>query len=136
MRIGRLVAGLDTVSVFTWSASAALRPAVSEREVAVFRRFNDAPDVIEAPVWMLTQAGSLGSVFVTADVVRRRRGAHDALLVLAVGSAAWIGAKLAKQAIGRGRPDRYLDEVRIRGRPQSGLGYPSGHAAAATFWHW
>ncbi len=114
------------------SADAALRPVVLAREVAVFRWFNDAPDVIEAPVWMLIQAGSLGSVFVTAEVVRRRRGTHDAL----------VGPRCRQRSLDRpqaghagdrpGRPARYLDDVRIRGRPQRGLGYPSGHAAVAT----
>ncbi len=132
MRVGRLAAGLGFGAVFALSARAAMRPQISRREASVFRWFNDGSDAIATPVWVVTQAGSLGSVFVTAAAVQRRRGAPDALPVLAVGGAVWIGTKLVKSAIGRGRPDVYLDGVRLKGRPPSGLGYPSGHAAVAT----
>ena len=131
MRGGRVVVGLGAAAVFAVSARGALRPAVSEREAAVFRWFNDGPDAIERPAWALTQAGSLGSVFVTAAAVERRRGSRQAFVVLALGSGVWVGAKLIKPLVGRGRPDRYLEHVRARGRPQSGLGYPSGHAAVS-----
>jgi len=52
--------------------------------------------------------------------------------VAIAGSAAWVGVKLIKPVVGRGRPDQHLDDVVIRGHPQSGLGYPSGHAAVAV----
>ena len=132
MNTSRLIAGVCAASCFAWSARSALQPQLSERETAAFRWFNDGPDVIEEPVWALTQAGSLGSVFVAAAVIRRRRGTRDALVVLTVGSGVWAATKLIKPAVGRGRPDRYLDHVNVRGRPQSGLGFPSGHAAVAT----
>jgi undecaprenyl-diphosphatase len=37
-----------------------------------------------------------------------------------------------KRQTGRGRPDAHLDDMVIRGRPQTGLGFPSGHSAVAT----
>jgi membrane-associated phospholipid phosphatase len=131
MRIGRFVAGVGIASVFTWSTGVALRHGISEPEAAVFRWFNDGLDDIETPVWALTQAGSLGSVVVTAGVVGHRRGSREGLVVLVLGSGVWTGVKLIKPLVGRGRPDRYLDRVELRGRPQNGLGYPSGHAAVS-----
>ncbi len=44
----------------------------------------------------------------------------------------WLGCKVVKHLIGRGRPSDHLDGVNVRGRPQSGLGYPSGHSAVAA----
>jgi undecaprenyl-diphosphatase len=44
----------------------------------------------------------------------------------------WAGVKAIKPLVGRGRPACHLDGVSIRGQQQSGLGYPSGHAAVAT----
>jgi membrane-associated phospholipid phosphatase len=37
-----------------------------------------------------------------------------------------------KRAVQRRRPDPQLAQLRIRGRAQTGLGYPSGHAAVAS----
>jgi len=53
------------------------------------------------------------------------------VLIAAVGTTVWAGVKLLKPAIGRGRPDEHLDVVKIRGKPQTGAGFPSGHAAVA-----
>jgi membrane-associated phospholipid phosphatase len=131
MHAGRVVAGLGSAAVFTVSARGALQPVVSEREAAVFRWFNQRSDAIKGPVWAVTQAGSLGSVVVTAAEVARRRGSREGLVVVAVGSGVWAGAKVIKPLVRRGRPDQYLQQVRVRGRPQGGLGYPSGHAAVS-----
>ena len=127
----RFVTGLGVASLFVWSIRAAMRPGVSERETVVFRWFNDGPDAIEAPVWALTQAGSLGSVLAASGVLRSRGRSKQALTVLGVGSGVWVGIKLIKPLIGRGRPAHHLDRVVVRGRPQRGLGYPSGHAAVS-----
>ena len=48
------------------------------------------------------------------------------------GLASWALCKAVKARVGRGRPAATLDEVRVRGRAQSGLGFPSGHAAVST----
>jgi undecaprenyl-diphosphatase len=47
------------------------------------------------------------------------------------GTAVWGGAKIVKQAFGRGRPADHIEDARILGNPASGLGFPSGHAAVA-----
>ena len=41
-------------------------------------------------------------------------------------------AKVVKRAIGRGRPGTLVEEVLLRGRAQTGLGFPSGHAAVVA----
>src|SRR5690606_37648345 len=40
--------------------------------------------------------------------------------------------KAAKRVVRRGRPSTTLETWRTLGRPQTGLGYPSGHAAVAV----
>ena len=39
---------------------------------------------------------------------------------------------MVKRLFGRGRPADHIPDATIRGRPASGLGFPSGHAAVAT----
>jgi len=97
----------------------------------VFRWFNAGPDAIAAPVWAVTQAGSLGSVFAASGILHSRGRSKQALTVLGVGSGVWLGMKLIKPLVGRGRPARHLDRIVVRGQPQRGLGYPSGHAAVS-----
>jgi undecaprenyl-diphosphatase len=36
-----------------------------------------------------------------------------------------------KPLVGRGRPARHLSDVQVRGKEQSGLGFPSGHTAVS-----
>lgn len=104
---------------------------VSTVETRVFRRFNDASDAIHVPVWALMQCGSLAAVFVVAGAMTRA-GRYRAAIVSAVaGTAVWGCVKLVKPFVGRGRPGHVLDDVSIRGQAQTGLGYPSGHAAVA-----
>jgi undecaprenyl-diphosphatase len=114
------------------SATAARRHRLTATEVAVFRRFNRATDAVAAPSWIVMQAGSLGAVAVGAGVTAIRRGRRPSVIVLAVGTGVWAGVKLIKPIVGRHRPAAYLPAVNVRGTPQTGLGYPSGHAAVAT----
>ena len=127
-RVAGCVAG---VAVVVDSARRARRRRVGATEAQLFHRFNDRTDRIAAPVWMIMQSGSLGAVFAAAGIVAHRRGLRRAGLVGIAGTAVWIGAKAIKPVVGRGRPDEYLDVVVVRGAPQRGLGYPSGHAAVA-----
>lgn len=104
---------------------------VTPAEERVFRVFNEGPESIHVPVWLVMQLGSFAAVFVVAgDLLRRgqpRRGAAAAI----AGTLIWGGAKKMKPIIGRGRPERHLEDVRVRGQAQTGLGYPSGHSAVA-----
>jgi membrane-associated phospholipid phosphatase len=114
------------------SARLASRRTVGPLEERVFRWANGASDRLHLPVWAVMQSGSLGAVFAVAALQARRPGSHRAALVTAlVGTGVWGGVKAIKPAVGRGRPDRHLPGVRVRGHEQSGLGYPSGHAAVS-----
>ncbi len=114
-----------------WSSRVARTGEVPPAEARAFRAVNGAPDALHVALWPVMQAGSLGAVFAAAATVGRRRGLPAAGLVAGVGTAVWGGVKLVKPAVGRGRPAAHLPDVRVRGAEQSGLGYPSGHAAVA-----
>ena len=123
--------GAATV-IFLASGWAARRHTVGPTEQRIFRRLNDASAALHAPIWLVMQSGSLGSVVVMSELLRRRGHPERALAALAAGTTMWAGAKLVKPYVGRGRPDAHLDEVSVRGAPQTGLGFPSGHAAVAV----
>jgi undecaprenyl-diphosphatase len=77
------------------------------------------------------QAGSLGAVGAATGVavLTGRRSLAVALAV--AGTTVWAKAKAVKQLFGRGRPADHIESVTIRGRPASGLGFPSGHAGVS-----
>lgn len=104
---------------------------VGRLEKRAFRVVNDAPNALRAPVWLVMQGGSLAAVGASA-LAALRFDRRTALVTAGAGSVVWGGVKLVKPAIGRGRPEHHLPDVRVRGAAQSGLGYPSGHAAVAT----
>ena len=105
---------------------------VGPAEERLFRLIDDGPDGAHPAVWPIMQSGSLAAVFVSSARHRRRGDRQAALVSLITGTAVWAGAKVAKRAVGRGRPTEHLVGVTVRGRPQSGLGYPSGHAAVSV----
>lgn len=117
-----------------WSAVRARDHRVSNSEERVFRVANDASDRIEWPVWAVMQSGSLAAVFVATGAAARHPGVSrtSAPIIASAGTAMWGGIKLVKPLIGRGRPEHHLASVNVRGAAQTGLGYPSGHAAVST----
>lgn len=120
------------VAVVVDSARRARTHQVSGTEEQVFRLVNNATDRVRVPVWAIMQSGSLAAVFVVAGDQYRRGTKSTAVASLIAGVLVWGGVKAVKPRIGRGRPERHLKEVSVRGSPQTGLGYPSGHAAVAT----
>ena len=111
---------------------AARRPQVPRVEQDLFRLINNLPGWLEAPLWLAMQAGSLAAVPVSAGAAlaaRKPRLARDLALS---GAAAYLLAKVVKGVVDRGRPAAELLDVLVRGTPQSGLGFPSGHAAVAA----
>lgn len=127
----RSVGTLAASAAVAATAAAAKRGRVGPTEEYIFRLLNDAPDWLRLPAWALMQSGSLAAVFVVAEAHHRGGRCRTAIATLTTGVAVWAGIKTVKPFIGRGRPDCHLDAVSVRGRPQSGLGYPSGHAAVA-----
>jgi membrane-associated phospholipid phosphatase len=104
---------------------------VDPAEERAFRLFNDAPDRLHLPVWPVMQAGSLAAVGVVTAALFRQGRPRTARAAAVSGTVVWGGVKALKPAIGRGRPERHLDRVAVRGQSQSGLGFPSGHAAVS-----
>ncbi|MFW2381663.1 MAG: phosphatase PAP2 family protein [Acidimicrobiales bacterium] len=117
--------------VLVWSAFRARSREVSPREELVFRTFNNASDAMSGKVWTVMQYGSFGAVPVVAAVIAVRRGVRDGGVVGIAGTSAWLCGKVLKVVVGRGRPADHLRSVQVRGKPQSGLGYPSGHASVS-----
>jgi undecaprenyl-diphosphatase len=109
----------------------ARRPDVTEAEERVMRTVNGAPDAGYPPVYGVMQLGSLGGGLAAGALLLRRDRRTGIATMLAV-TAAWGGSKLVKRSTGRGRPEAHLEEIVIRGAPQRGLGFPSGHAGVAT----
>ncbi len=110
----------------------ARRPEVDARpRTRVMRAVNHAPDAAYRPVYVVMQLGSLGGGLAAGALLARRDRRTGIATMVAV-TAAWGGSKLVKRSTGRGRPDAHLDEIVIRGAPQRGLGFPSGHAGVAT----
>ena len=119
-------------ALFEGSRMLVRRDGVAPWEERIFRAANGASDSIVVPTRAVMQAGTFGSVpvsAVTALLVHRRRLAAR----LAVGgTAAWLLAKAAKPLGGRARPQGVLPDVRIREPIAGDLGWPSGHTAVAT----
>ena len=128
---GRPVAIGLGLAAAVWSTRAARSRTVSPAEERCFRAFNDGPDSLLPFVWPVMQLGSLASVYARAESVRRRDSPRSSARVALVGTAVWAGVKLVKPLVGRGRPAAHLTDVHVRGQAQSGLGFPSGHAAVS-----
>lgn len=125
----RLVLGLGGVAA---TASVVRRGRVGPRELRVFRAVNDLPDELFGPVWVVMQAGALGSVPAAAALARACGWPRLATHLLAGGSSAWALSKVVKRFVQRPRPVVLLPATRRRGRDAAGLGYVSGHAAVVT----
>jgi glycosyltransferase 2 family protein len=114
------------------TAAVAVTERVSTFERDLFRLVNHLTSALEIPLIGVMQAGAVATVPVCAVVAlaaRRPRLARD----LAVsGTAAWLLAKVVKDVVSRGRPDTLLSGVIIRHASDTGLGFPSGHAAVAA----
>ena len=129
--IDRSAATLASVAVAAMGAVA--RRGVPQWDAAAFSTINGLPNSLYGPVWPVMQLGSLASVGVVAGLTRLLNGPPQRAGSIALaGGAAWLICKPLKRMVGRSRPDPDEIEVRVRGRPQTGLGYPSGHAAVAA----
>ena len=103
-------------------------------EGSVFHFFNELPHNVEPVLWVLQQMGS-AMVLPFAAVVSwwvTRRWQPPVVLLSAGFLMGWLGAKVIKAMVGRGRPGAILDDV-ILGFdvPITEVGFPSGHAVLA-----
>jgi len=114
------------------SAAIASTERVGTLERDLFRLVNHLPSALEVPLIGVMQAGAIAAVPACAAialVAKRRRLARD----LAVsGTTAWLLAKVVKDVVSRARPDALLSDVIVRHAGDTGLGFPSGHAAVAA----
>ncbi|MDH3303390.1 MAG: phosphatase PAP2 family protein [Acidimicrobiia bacterium] len=122
---------VGALAVLAWSARRARSGDVSPQEEWLFRALNTAPDDFGLGVWTVMQSGSFGAVPVVAALTAAQRGRRQGGVVAVAGTTAWLTGKVCKSLVERGRPSDLLPGVVVRGKPQSGLGYPSGHAAVA-----
>lgn len=103
-------------------------------EEALFRALNDLPHSVEAGFWVLQQMGSAIVLPFVAFVLWRvtRRWQPPVTLVATGFLLGWLGAKVIKAMVGRGRPGAIMDDV-ILGFdvPIAEVGFPSGHAVLA-----
>jgi membrane-associated phospholipid phosphatase len=118
--------------VFATSGAAAKGADLHPAERMAFAAVNQLDDAAHRPVWLIMQAGSLGAVGVASAAAWLARRQTTAVALAVTGTAVWGGAKVVKRLFGRGRPADHIADLTIRGRPASGLGFPSGHAAVAT----
>jgi membrane-associated phospholipid phosphatase len=125
----QLVLGLGTLALVTLPA---LRATPARPELTAFEAVNALPDWLHIPIWPVMQCGALAAVPATAALLRLSGHGGISTRVAMSGTAAWALAKGVKRVVGRGRPDGLADALRVRGRAQTGSGFPSGHAAVAT----
>ncbi|HEX8133962.1 MAG TPA: lysylphosphatidylglycerol synthase domain-containing protein, partial [Actinomycetes bacterium] len=117
--------------VVTAGGLAARHGHVFAFDTNLFRLVNQLPDALGRPLLTVMQLGALAAVPVVAAVAlaaRRPRLARDLALS---GVLAWALAKLVNALVGRARPVALRGGVVVRGL-ETGLGYPSGHAAVAA----
>ena len=104
---------------------------VSRFEEDVFRLINRLPDLLRPALNTVMQGGALGAVPVVVIIALTCRRARLARDMAIAGGAAWVAAKILKSLVGRQRPFAALEAV-FRHTTDTGLGFPSGHAAVAA----
>ena len=113
----------------TWREAAA--DELPAWEEPTFRAVNRLPEGGRM-VWPVMQFGSFAAIPVVTVAIDRLTGDRRfAASVGAAGLAAYLGAKVVKKRVGRGRPGDVYDAINRR-EDASGFGYPSGHAAEAA----
>lgn len=101
-------------------------------EAEAFEAVNQLPDALFVPIWPVMQLGALGAVPVVAGLAAATGHTDLARRLAITGTTTWVGAKVVKRCVRRGRPSGLIPDVRVRGRAQTGEGFLSGHAGIAT----
>jgi undecaprenyl-diphosphatase len=124
----RIGAGATVLAVTWREATAEELPAW---EQPAFEAVNQLPEGGRL-LWPVMQFGSFAAIPVVSVAIARVTGDRRfAASVGAAGLAAYLGAKVMKKRVGRGRPGDVFEEI-VRREDASGFGYPSGHAAEAA----
>lgn len=119
-----------------WAPFAGTVVATRSRRVNLWehagtRRLNRLPDGLHAPLWAIMQAGSLAAPLVTAAGAALSGHRELAGRLAGSGLSAYLLARGVKRVVRRGRPSGVMTGVHVRGRPASGGGFISGHAAVS-----
>lgn len=124
------VAGATLASTFAHAVEGRL----SATEATLFEAVNGRGEGWLPVVWLPMQTGALGAVPAAVGLAwYRERDVGLAARTASAGLAAYVGAKLVKAAVGRGRPSGLHRTVAVRfGGTDVGEGYPSGHAAVVA----
>jgi glycosyltransferase 2 family protein len=125
----RLALGLGT---FGLAALAVERYRVGPAERRLFGVINDLPDGLNAPLWIMMQAGALGAAPVAAAAAHCAGRDRLARRLLLGGTLTWGLSKVVKRLVRRPRPAALIAGTRRRGHDQAGLGFVSGHAGVAA----
>jgi glycosyltransferase 2 family protein len=126
--VARVAVGL--VGLTATAALAGERPG--EREAEVFRSAQSTIPASAFPVaWLPMQYGTFGTVPALAALAAFRGQRRLGTAIAVAGCSAWVGAKLVKQVVRRGRPADTVDGAVVLGKTEGGLGFPSGHAAVS-----
>lgn len=126
-----LVAFSLAAATFAAGARLAREPELRAAEIRSFHLVNRLPAAAYAAVWPVMQLGSLGGALAVAGTTAAAGRRRVAGRIAVVATVTWAASKAVKPYVRRGRPDAVLRGARILGRDQTGLGYPSGHAAVA-----
>ena len=95
------------------------------------RLVNRLPEPLHYPLWVVMQSGTAGAPVVAGGVALAAGRPAGAVRLTASGVSAYVLAKAVKRVVGRGRPGELVAGVVTRGRPATGGGYVSGHAAVS-----
>jgi membrane-associated phospholipid phosphatase len=135
---GLVLAG---VVVLVLAALPVHRASVAAPEAAVFRVLNGTTVLPFTVVWAVMQLGNVLVVPASVAFAAAFRRWWLALELLLAGAGTYLGAKVVKGIVPRGRPSGLLPDVVIRGAEAHGRGFVSGHAAtlaalATVAWPW
>jgi undecaprenyl-diphosphatase len=86
-------------------------------------------DLARILTWLGSSAVVLPLIAITAAVLAWRRRWYEFTGLVLSTVVIWVGVDIAKEVVGRPRPEGGLVEV-------SSLSYPSGHAAHSVFYTW
>lgn len=102
-------------------------------EIAMFEWFNRWPNWLEPLFVLITNAATIGAVFIAGIIAlignRRRIG----LAILLSGGIGWAISHVLKDVIDRDRPIGFLADATVRYNDlAAGNGFPSGHTTVAA----
>jgi undecaprenyl-diphosphatase len=121
------------IAVFAFTTAPAL-DGVPAPERALFLAVNGLPGWIETPIHVVMTLGLMIAVPIVAGLAFVLRHPRAGTAIGVAGFAAYLIAKVGKDVVARGRPLTVFGDGDVigRGAVQSGLGFPSGHAAVST----